>query len=593
MSLIKERELEEMISELDVTSLADREAVTFARQAYLRLSDDQKSSIANVELLEKAEAQILNLWIDSIEEVTSSIGGLTYVILEQYRSMNDVQKSFVTNINRLEEIQSELKNLQSIKQENFIKAREVQKIIDRMQLEQSDVSRARVAYNELSSDQKAHVGNYLELKNAEINLGMSQKSPSKIVYAGTRSSIYGVRGEWLGIEDWQHITDNMDGYFPGAEPTYVWIIGKLDTKVGIGGTQLEFEAPIDGIDYASQNISFGEPTKAGHLSHEDYLSYFDEHGIKVFLQVESGFADMKTLMDLIFAKYGHHKSVIGFGVDVEWYYGITEDAGIPVTDELAKEWDDHLKSINPQYRMFLKHYNYCWLPPTYRSDLLFCNDSQGLGSMDGEVQSGFLPEFKNWADHFYPNDVLYQIGYSPDATWYYAEDTPIIQKLGESLAEVTRQNLGITWVDFTIKDPMTFPNLFKDDSEVAGSVNSALRYLQDTPFSKVGTRFTNNTQTLTDALYVARLREIVNSLSKEQREQLNEEYVSILKLYEPKAIETRIENLSSDLKLKDKEKVDQVLSAYTALTNEQKGRVTNIDTLRSVEKEILALETGN
>ncbi|MCJ8006446.1 hypothetical protein ACFFF5_03020 [Lederbergia wuyishanensis] len=594
MSISKEEIIENMIAKLNVTSLSDREAVTYARQAYIRLSDEQKAAITNIELLDKAEAQILSHWIDSIGEVTSAAGGLIYVILEQYHNLNEVQQSFVTNIDRIESIKAQLETIQSIKQENFKKAVEVQKIIDRMDIVDAEVTLARDAYEELSSDQKSMVGNYLELKEAENKLSRQpvHQTPSNIAYAGTRSSIYGIRGEWLGIQDWQHITDKMDGYFPGAQPTYVWIVGKLDTEVGIGGTHLEFEAPNDGIDYASQNISFGDPTKPGHLSHEDYLNYFDEQGIKVYLQVESGFADMKTLMDLIFAKYGHHKSVIGFGVDVEWYYGITEDAGIPVTDAIAKEWNDHLKSINPNYRMFLKHYNYCWLPPTYRSDLLFCNDSQGLGSLDGEVQPGFLPEFKAWADHFYPNEVLYQIGYSPDATWYYAEDTPIIQKLGEGLAEVTRQKLGIAWVDFTIKDPMTFPDLFKSDSELVGSVNSALRYLLDTPFSRVGTRFNNNKATVTDALYIARLREIINLLTDDQHSQLNQEYISTLMQFETKAIETRIENLySNNLKLKDKEKIALVRSAYSALTEEQKSKISNIEKLFILEKDIIALET--
>ena len=69
--------------------------------------------------------------------------------------------------------------------------------------------------------------------------------------------------------------------------------------------------------------------------------------------------------------------------------GITvspRDAGLPITDAMAEDWNEHLKSINPSYRMFLKHYNHRWLPPTYRSDILFCDDSQSIGSIDGEVK---------------------------------------------------------------------------------------------------------------------------------------------------------------------------------------------------------------
>ncbi|WP_166742696.1 S-layer homology domain-containing protein, partial [Paenibacillus castaneae] len=399
---------------------------------------------------------------------------------------------------------------------------------------------------------------------------------------------------------WQHITDQMDGYFPGAQPTYVWIVGRLDSGVGIGGTRLEFEKPNDDVDYAALNISFGPPTKAGHLSHEDYLNYFDEHGIKVFLQVEPGFADMKTLMDLIFDKYGHHSSVIGWGVDVEWYYGISEDAGLPVTDALAKDWDEHLKSINPTYRMFLKHYSMRWLPPTYRSDILFCNDSQSIGSIDGEVTGmyddtmGFIPEFKAFADFFYPNDVLYQIGYRPDAMWYYTLDEPVIKTLSERLAEVTRQKIGIAWVDFTIKDPLTFPALFKTDAERVSAVNTLVGYLRNNGNNMVGKRFGADAATLTDAMFVAKLREVVNSLTDAQRSALNTSYLTNLINLEPKAIDIRIANLDvAKLKIKDKKKVADIRAAYIALTDVQKAQVTKLDSLVAAENILKSIEDGD
>ncbi len=437
-ALTTDRKIVEMIDALNVTSLADREAVVFARHSYEKLDNAQKALVTNVQLLEKAEAQILKLWID---ENTLGKRGLTGVLTREYNNLNDVQKTFVTNADKLTQ-DSKIDNVREI---NFTKAKGVQAVIDHMQVlsesDKSEAIEARAAYDSLTGVQKAIVTNYDLLKDAENKIAawegksLPHTPPTNIAYAGTRSSHYGVLGEWLGTADWQHITDKMVGYFPGAQPTYVWIIGSLDTSIGVGGTQLEFEQPDDGVDYSALNITFGHSTKPGHLSHEEYLNYFDKKGIKVFLQVESGFADMKTLMNLIFDKYGHHESVIGFGVDVEWYYGVTEDAGIPVTDALAKEWDEHLKSINTDYRMFLKHYDYLWMPPTYRSDILFCNDSQSFGSIDGEVQgmygdrTGLIREFKDFADHFYPNEVLYQIGYRGDAMWYYTLDQPVIKNL--------------------------------------------------------------------------------------------------------------------------------------------------------------------
>ncbi|MBS4201977.1 hypothetical protein KHA93_20430 [Bacillus sp. FJAT-49732] len=597
----------DMINALDVTSLDDREGVVLARRYYTRLSAAQKALVTNLQSLEKAEAEILKLWIDSAEVNTLVDEGIVGVLREEYDALKPSQKALITNVDKLDQLDAKHEGLMEIKDQNYAKAKEVQSIIEQMQvLSYSDkpaAANARAAYDSLTGDQKAIVTNYHLLKEAENKISAWEggspvhKAPENIVYAGTRSSDYGVNGQWLGTEDWQHITDQMDGYFPGAEPTYIWIIGRLNTSVGAGGVRLEFEQPNDGVDYASKNISFGPPTKAGHLTHEEYLDYFDKHGIKVYLQVESGFADMKTLMDLIFNKYGHHESVVGFGVDVEWYYGISEDAGIPVTDTRAQEWDEHLKSINPSYRMFLKHYNHRWLPPTYRSDILFCDDSQSIGSIDGEVEGmyedsmGFIPEFKAWADYFYPNEVLYQIGYRPDAMWYYPLEKPVIKDLGERLAEVTRQNLGIAWVDFTIKDPLTFPALFKADSEVVTAVNTLVGYLRSTGNNMVGRRFAAGEGTLTDALYVAEIRKVVNSLTDSQRNALNQSYLENLINLEPKAVDIRINNLDiTKLQVKDKAKVADIRATYTALTVAQKAQVTQLSHLEAAEKALAAIK---
>lgn len=117
----------------------------------------------------------------------------------------------------------------------------------------------------------------------------------------------------------------MQGYFPDSQSTMVWIIGSLQDD----GVHLEFdrpdwltvewlaEKPYRGLD----SIAFGEPDVEGHVSHEDYFDYFDEKGIRVYLQVEPGFSDVKTLMDILMEEYGSHPCIAGFGVDVEWYWG--------------------------------------------------------------------------------------------------------------------------------------------------------------------------------------------------------------------------------------------------------------------------------
>ncbi len=217
----------------------------------------------------------------------------------------------------------------------------------------------------------------------------------------------------------------------------MWIVGNLSGS-GVG---LQFPHPGDGRNYGSR-IKF-----AGSDKHERFLDYFDDHGIKVWLQVESGFADMPTLVDLVLKRYKHHPSVLGFGVDVEWFNPRGPDLNDPVTDALAAAWENRVKSHGANYTLFLKHFDQSSMPPNYRGQIVFVDDSQYF-----DTTEGFLAEMKAWADRYYPNTVLYQIGYEPDKKWWSKEAKPIPKTMGTKLASVTRQDFGVAWVDFTLKD---------------------------------------------------------------------------------------------------------------------------------------------
>jgi hypothetical protein len=120
-----------------------------------------------------------------------------------------------------------------------------------------------------------------------------------------------------------------------------------------------------------------------------------------------------------------------------------------VTDALAQTWEAKIKSINPNYRLFLKHYDKTNLPPTYRGGIIFINDSEQNGSY-----SNFKTEMKSFSDFFYPNPVMYQIGYPSDKPWWQNLATPIPQTIGNALYAQTRsgQQVGIIWVDFSLRD---------------------------------------------------------------------------------------------------------------------------------------------
>ena len=521
-----------------------REPVTLVRALFDSLDEEEQAALeedGTLQQLLMAEARTLNLWIrdtplDAVED-----GGVTWLMEERYYELEEVLgEDTVKELVPLYESKFLAYNdlmpgFQEEKRNNLEAGRSVDEAILNMDVNNADeVAQTAEMYDALTEMQQAYVEHYYILREAQNS---QDDALARVAYTGTRSSVYGLGSRWLLPEEWKSVVDQMQEWYPSAAPTMVWIVGSLSGM----GCNLEF-LPADDVDTAAleeQYIYFSEPERENHLSHEEYFDYFDENGIQVYLQVEPGFADVETLIDLVLAQYGDHPCVVGAGVDVEWYHGVTEDSGLPISDALAEQWDKHIKEINPEYRLFLKHYNIRYLPPSYRSDILFVNDSQGFGSPIGDVLGiydeelddvlGFMPEFKRFADAFPDNDVLYQIGYESDATWYYTMEDPVVQSLGQRLAEVTGQNCGIIWVDFTIKNPLTFPWTMSSE-EKADAVNTLLEYLNPDE-GPVGMRLAGNSTDPAvprDFIYVKKVREIVDSLTAEEQEMLEAEGLDCL-----------------------------------------------------------------
>ena len=142
---------------------------------------------------------------------------------------------------------------------------------------------------------------------------------------------------------------------------------------------------------------------------ESTFDAFDAAGIKVWLQVEPARCDVPMLIDLLYQQYGH-SSVIGFGVDVEWYRKDLARFGKPVTDAEAQTWVSDVRSQTAESAddlLFLKHWLVEKMPPTARDGLVFIDDSQGHGSL-----SAMVAEFTVWGQTFAPAPV----GFSTDTS---------------------------------------------------------------------------------------------------------------------------------------------------------------------------------
>jgi len=236
--------------------------------------------------------------------------------------------------------------------------------------------------------------------------------------------------------------NTMASYFPGSTPTGVWLVGEVD--FASTGQILEFPRPNDGVNYGPL-IIFSSTDK-----HEPYLDYFDSRGIKVFLQLEPGFANVLTLIDLVLNRYKHHPSVIGIGIDVEWYRNASEGgANARATDALVQQWDQRVKSHNPNYRLFVKHFDLASLPSAPFGNVVYVNDSQSHGNL-----TNFLSEMKQFADFYFPNTVGFQYGYETDRSWWSTLASPIPKTMGARLASQLRpgQDCMNIWVDFTLRE---------------------------------------------------------------------------------------------------------------------------------------------
>jgi hypothetical protein len=247
--------------------------------------------------------------------------------------------------------------------------------------------------------------------------------------AGFRYSAYGPDYD-PGPEYWARVGQEMAARFDEAAPETIWIVGRLRGD----GTLLNFP------------VAEGDPLILGSETDDKQaaLELFDQLGFRVWLQVEPGHADVEKLIGIILDRYAHHPSVVGFGVDVEWYKSTNQPEGKAVTDAEAAAWLAGVRAYDPRLQLFLKHWEPGKMPPTLRDGLLFVDDSQILPSLEAMVD-----EFAVWGETFAPASVAFQYGYSSDRPWWSKLDDPP-QAIGEAILARVPNATGLYWVDFTV-----------------------------------------------------------------------------------------------------------------------------------------------
>jgi hypothetical protein len=273
--------------------------------------------------------------------------------------------------------------------------------------------------------------------------------------AGWRSSEYGYQFE-AEPAYWIYAAKEMADKFPGSQPGGIWIVG-IDWSHGTCG--LSFPRPVAGGSYP--NIEFNDVDK-----NERYLKAFDDAGLKLWLQLEPANANVDQLIDLVLDQYGHHPSVKGVGIDVEWLESEVYPEGRPVTNAEAERWINRVKSHSSSYKLFLKHWDIEWMPTEHYKDIVFISDSLDFVDLDSLIDN--FSDY--WAGNFPSSQVGFQIGYNIDCNgdrrtdrdWWRSMDDPA-KDIGTAITNRVQNVEGIYWVDFTIKEVFP-PDLAEQDN---------------------------------------------------------------------------------------------------------------------------------
>lgn len=192
----------------------------------------------------------------------------------------------------------------------------------------------------------------------------------------------------------------------------------------------------------------------------NYLAYFDNNGIKALLQVEPNDTPVGTLITDVLTKFKSHTSVIGFGVDVEWYCPqVNAGMGKKVSDEDARAWRTNITSFKPDYVLLLTHSFVSWMPPTERTGIVFLHNQTGYPSLNQFLHStSKTPGYIFWVNNLYPGIIGKLYGFDDvtqtrqsDKVWWSKLKDPQ-KEIGDSCIAVGPNTKYLFWVDFTAYD---------------------------------------------------------------------------------------------------------------------------------------------
>src|SRR5262245_26906085 len=171
------------------------------------------------------------------------------------------------------------------------------------------------------------------VENTSTAMATQPQTPSAVtdsLRAGLRASNYGI-SPFPSPTWWTTSIQSMAGRFPQSTGEQIAVVVEVSGGGGRNACWAHFPDPSPGT--AKPNVVFDSTDLF-----ESTFTAFDQAGIKVWVQVEPARCDVAMLIDLVMQQYGHHPSVIGFGVDVEWYRKDLSRYGKGGKDAEAPAW---------------------------------------------------------------------------------------------------------------------------------------------------------------------------------------------------------------------------------------------------------------
>lgn len=266
-------------------------------------------------------------------------------------------------------------------------------------------------------------------------------------WAGIRVSSYGMEdsfgeGKFPKVKAMSGFAQKMADRYEGSTGTFILIVGVVSESEWTCRLDFPLSHEIDMVQGKDEDF------------YEAYLKAFDKACYSVWLQVEPGNADLVALATEVMNHYKNHPCVKGFGIDVEWYKPAgTRGYGTKLDEDLAARVLEAVRAVNPDYTVFVKHWDNKWLPDAM-DGLIYVNDSQGFrGGRSSSALDKMKEEFSAWAFYFDPCPVMFQIGYEADEGIWGEMENPA-KELGAAILDAcyTDNDKGIIWVDFTLAD---------------------------------------------------------------------------------------------------------------------------------------------